>query len=84
MAQSMTLASQVSSSTTHEDDVPVIPERESDVERICQAALEVERAKRAAFLAQACAGDDALRRDVESLLARESKAEGVGSGNSGA
>ena len=31
--------------------------------------------QRAAFLAQACGGDEGLRREVESLLARDSKAE---------
>ena len=52
------------------------PERERDVERLCQAALERDPAERTAFLATACAGDDALRREVESLLAQESEAAG--------
>ena len=52
-------------------------DREHDVERICQAALEHDPAARAAFLATGCAGDDALRREVEkSLLAQESGAAG--------
>ena len=35
----------------------------------------VPQAERAAFLAEACAGDDVLRREVESLLAQERSAE---------
>ena len=50
------------------------PQRARDVERICQAALEQEPSARAAFLVEACAGDDGLRREVESLLAHESGA----------
>jgi eukaryotic-like serine/threonine-protein kinase len=49
--------------------------RESDIERICQAALEREADSRATFLVEACAGNDRLRREVESLLARETAAE---------
>ena len=52
------------------------PDRESEIERICQAALEREGSARAAFLAEACAGDAALQREVESLLAQESAAAG--------
>jgi serine/threonine protein kinase len=47
----------------------------ADVERICLAALEHPANERAAFLADACQGDDALRQDVESLLAHASPAE---------
>ena len=52
------------------------PERDAEIERICHAALARDAAPRAAFLEEACAGDDALRRDVESLLAQESAAAG--------
>src|SRR5262245_40956017 len=52
------------------------PERAREIERICQAALERESSERAAFLAQACAGDQALRHEVESLLAQEPRAAG--------
>jgi len=52
------------------------PERWQKVERLCDAALEREASQRAAFLAQACQGDDELRREVESLLAQEKPAEG--------
>ena len=36
----------------------------------------IGRNERGRFLAQACEGDDALRREVESLLAHEGTAEG--------
>ena len=39
------------------------------VEDLCHAALACSSEERASFLRTACAGDDALRRDVESLLA---------------
>ncbi len=39
------------------------------MDELFQAALEREPAERAAFLAEACAADDELRREVESLLA---------------
>ena len=38
------------------------------VEKICQAALELEESRRAAFLEEACKDDEELRREVESLL----------------
>jgi len=50
--------------------------RESDVERICHEALALDAAAREAFVANACSGDEALRREVESLLRQESKADG--------
>src|SRR3954468_21766191 len=46
------------------------------VEQICDAALALEPASRAAFVAEACAGDERLRREVESLLRHHSKADG--------
>ncbi len=45
------------------------PERYRLVGRIYHAALELESGELAAFLDEACAGDSALRRKVESLLA---------------
>jgi Tol biopolymer transport system component len=45
-----------------------------EIERVCQAALERPPELRAAFLVEACGGDDALRREVESLLAQASAA----------
>src|SRR5436309_159524 len=45
------------------------PERWEQIGRIYHAALEREPAERAAFLDEACAGDAALRQEVESLIA---------------
>ena len=45
------------------------------IEELYHAAREREGCQRAAFLKEACAGDDALRREVESLLAQEKGAE---------
>jgi serine/threonine protein kinase/Tol biopolymer transport system component len=45
--------------------------RWNDVEAILRAALTRASDERAAFVADACAGDSDLRREVESLLARE-------------
>lgn len=52
------------------------PFRWSEVERLYHAALERSVAERAAFLVEACAGDDALRHEVESLLAQETGTTG--------
>src|SRR4030095_801912 len=49
-------------------------ERWQLVEKIYHAARECEANGRAAFLNDACAGDEALRRGVESLLAFEDQA----------
>ena len=50
-------------------------ERWQQIERICHEALEREKSQRAAFLEEACGGDETLRREVEQLLAQETKAE---------
>ncbi len=50
------------------------PEKWQQIERLYHAALEYEKEKRAAFLDAACAGDEALRREVESLLASHEQA----------
>jgi hypothetical protein len=52
----------------------VTPERERDLERICQAALERPVAERAGFLAEACGGAADLRQAVEQLLAKKETA----------
>ena len=46
-------------------------ERWLKVERLYHAARELEGSERARFLREACAGDEALLREVESLLAEE-------------
>src|SRR5271157_1179672 len=48
------------------------PARWRRIEEIYQAAAERQPEERAAFLAAACAGDEDLRREVESLLAQSS------------
>jgi eukaryotic-like serine/threonine-protein kinase len=52
-------------------------ERWKEVEPILDAALARAPHERAAFIAQACASDDELRRAVESLLAHEAGADGL-------
>lgn len=47
------------------------PHRHEQIGEIYFAALEIDPALRGAFLEQACAGDDALRQEVESLLASD-------------
>jgi serine/threonine protein kinase len=51
------------------------PERWRQVDEILQAALARGADEQAAFLNHACAGDAALRREVEALLAFRSRAE---------
>jgi Tol biopolymer transport system component/predicted Ser/Thr protein kinase len=50
------------------------PERWEQIGRLYHAALELKSDQRAAFLDQACAGDQALRREVESLIAADEQA----------
>jgi predicted ATPase len=51
------------------------PELWHRVEELCQEALDLDGSRRAEFLRSACANDDELRGEVESLLAHEKKAE---------
>jgi eukaryotic-like serine/threonine-protein kinase len=44
------------------------PERSQQIDEIFQAALDLPTDQRAAYLDQACAGDDELRDEVESLI----------------
>src|SRR5262245_5405202 len=50
-------------------------ERWQCVERLYHTALERDTDERAAFLADACAGDEALRCEIESLLRCDARAE---------
>jgi serine/threonine protein kinase/Tol biopolymer transport system component len=50
------------------------PERWQQIERLYHAALKLAADQRAAFLRQECQDDDALREEVESLLACQSAA----------
>ena len=52
-------------------------DRRQQITRIFHAALTRESHERAAFLAEACAADDELRRQVESLLAGQDAATSV-------
>jgi len=56
------------------DGTPLSPERFDQVQDLFVRALEQVEAGRAAFLQQACSGDQQLRREVESLLAEEPRA----------
>ena len=49
------------------------PERWRQVADLHSAALEFEPSARKSFLAEACAGDEDLRREVESLLTFDGK-----------
>jgi eukaryotic-like serine/threonine-protein kinase len=51
------------------------PEHWEQVALLHRAALQRQEGRRAAFLRDACAGDEDLQREVESLLAYEGKAE---------
>jgi hypothetical protein len=44
------------------------PERWQQLDKLFHSALRLEPDERTAFLAEACAGDESLRRRVEALL----------------
>src|SRR5207249_719084 len=50
-------------------------ERPQRIEELFHSAREQDPGQRAAFLQEACAGDEALRQEVESLLARDERVE---------
>ena len=50
------------------------PERYEQIGEIYHSALELDPTQRVAFLAQACAGDEELLREVESLIASNEQA----------
>ena len=52
------------------------PERWQKIEQLYHAALELEESQRTAYLREVCAGDDALRQEVESLLSQEKRGDG--------
>lgn len=49
------------------------PERHQQIAKLFHSALELQSDKRPAFLAQICAGDGELRREVESLIVSHAK-----------
>jgi serine/threonine-protein kinase len=57
---------------------PLTPDQWRAVKAVVQAALELPRDRRAAFVAEACADDAALRAEVESLLDAPDTGAGTG------
>ena len=53
----------------------VVMDHWTTVKRIHQSALDVDPSERAAFVDESCGGDEALRREVESLLTYAAEAE---------
>src|SRR5215510_13467136 len=51
------------------------PERWQHIDQLLGEALEFEVSRRAAFLDQACAGDEELRRKIDALLAAHEQAD---------
>jgi serine/threonine protein kinase len=52
-----------------------VMDRWTTVKRIHQAAIDIDPSERTAFVDESCGGDDALRREVQSLLAYAAEAE---------
>jgi hypothetical protein len=50
-------------------------ERWQEIRTVLEAALPMDSEKRRAYLDQACASDQSLRREVESLLAADKQAQ---------
>ena len=50
-------------------------ERWQEIKTVLEAALQMDSEKRRAYLDQACASDQSLRREVESLLAADKQAQ---------
>ena len=50
------------------------PERWRKIEGLFEAVLRLEPARRSAFLAEECSGDESLRREVESFLLHNDEA----------
>ncbi len=65
------------SATRQFPDAPLEPDEWQRIEKLFQSALELEPAKRAAYLADACGDDEALRHEVESLLVYQGAAGGI-------
>jgi len=60
------------------------PERRKQISRIFEATIERAPAERSAYLDETCAGDAALRVEVEALIARRAQSEAGESAGSGA
>ncbi len=57
--------------------VTLSPEQWERIEKLFQSAIELDAAKRAAFLAEACGDDEVVRHEVESLLVYQAAAGGL-------
>lgn len=55
-------------------------ERWTTIQSLFLAAADLKSAARAAFLSEACGGDDSLRHDVEGMLAAEARLAAAGDG----
>jgi len=53
------------------------PERWQQITTIFQVALQRDASSRAAYLNEACAGDDSLRREVDAMLASHDQASSL-------
>src|ERR1700690_3911535 len=53
------------------------PEDWQKVKELCHLALEQPPEQRSVFLAQACPNDEPLRREVESMIARQTAGKGI-------
>jgi serine/threonine-protein kinase len=51
------------------------PERSKQIEKLYHSALNHEPNQRTAFLKEACGDDEALCKEIESLLAHQEQAE---------
>src|SRR5215470_9851358 len=63
------------------EEIRMKHERWKQIEQLYHASLERESGARDAFLTQACAGDEELRREVEELLGYDGAAESFIEGN---
>ena len=57
------------------------PERWERLKELFQSALEREPGRRSEYLKEACAGDDSLREEVESMMAENEKKEAGSAGD---
>ena len=53
------------------------PDRWQKIEQLYHSARGRDESQRVAFLEEACAGDEVLRQEIESLLAEEKRGAGL-------
>jgi eukaryotic-like serine/threonine-protein kinase len=73
----------VSWSLNSEPEFFMNAERWQQINQLFHSALELDPEERAAFLSQACAGDDPLREEVQSLLESHEQPDGFIEGSAG-